>query len=185
MSERDKMISGEWYFPDTDELKNDRARAKTLCQKYNSLLPEQEEEKFELLKALLGRMAKKPTIEPNFFCDYGYNIHFKGFVYINHNNVLLDCAPIEIGDETFIGPNCGFYTAIHPIEAQERIKAKECAKPIKIGKQVWIGGNVTVLAGVTIGDRAVIGAGSVVTKDIPSDVVAFGNPCRVIKKIEN
>lgn len=182
MSEKDKMINGDIYEPFCEELTNDRIRAKNLCQKYNSLLPSQKDEKKELLKTLLGSYGKDSVIEPNFFCDYGYNIEFDGFVYINHNSVFLDCAKIKIGDNTFIGPNCGFYTAIHPIDAKTRISGKESAKPITIGKGVWIGGNVVILPGVTIGDRAVIGAGSVVTKDIPSDVVAVGNPCKVKKR---
>ena len=184
MSEREKMINGEVYQPFCKDLEQDRIKAKTLCMKYNSLLPTQKEEKQAILKELLGNAGDNSVIEPNFFCDYGYNIEFDGFVYVNHNSVFLDCAPIKIGAETFIGPNCGFYTAIHPINAKDRVQVLEWAKPIIIGNAVWLGGNVTVLPGVTIGDRAVIGAGSVVTKDIPADVVAFGNPCKVVRKIE-
>lgn len=184
MDEKEKMINGKIYQPFCEELENARFRAKELCMKYNSLLPHQKEEKQELLKSLLGNAGINSVIEPNFFCDYGFNIEFDGFVYINHNSVFLDCAPIKIGSDTFIGPNCGFYTAIHPTNAKERIEGVEWAKPITIGKGVWLGGNVTVLPGVKIGDRAVIGAGSVVVKDIPSDVVAVGNPCKVIKTIE-
>ncbi len=183
MNEREKMISGETYLPFCEDLENDRIKAKTLCQKYNSLLPNQKEEKQQILKELLGNYGKDSIIEPNFFCDYGYNIEFGGFVYVNHNSVFLDCARIKIGNNTFIGPNCGFYTAIHPTVAKDRIKGLENAKPITLGEEVWLGGNVTVLPGVTIGDRTVIGAGSVVTKDIPSDVIAVGNPCKVIKNI--
>lgn len=183
MSEKDKMLNGNAYFPDCQELTAERLRAKTLCMKYNSLLPEQKQEKQLLLKELLGSAGDNSVIEPDFFCDYGYNIEFDGFVYINHNSVFLDCAKIKIGNNTFIGPNCGFYTAIHPIKADERIKGIETAKPISIGQNVWIGGNVTILPGVTIGDSSVIGAGSIVTKDIPSGVVAVGNPCKVLRKI--
>ncbi len=183
MNEKEKMINGETYSPMDEELINDRKTAKTICMKYNDLLPDQEEEKYDMLFELLGKIGDEAVIEPNFFCDYGYNIEFGGFVYINHNSVFLDCAKIKIGADTFIGPNCGFYTAIHPIEYEKRIQGLESAKPIIIGHGVWIGGNVTVLPGVTIGDRAVIGAGSVVTKDIPSDVVAVGNPCKVIREI--
>lgn len=185
MSEKEKMLNGEIYQPFCQELESDRIRAKELCMEYNSLLPSQQNEKKELLQKLLGNYGNDSVIEPNFFCDYGYNIEFDGFVYVNHNSVFLDCARIKIGADTFIGPNCGFYTAIHPIEAKSRIEGLESAKPITIGKAVWLGGNVIVLPGVTIGDRAVIGAGSVVTKDIPADVVAVGNPCKVIRKIEN
>ncbi len=183
MSEKEKMIKGENYNPRDSELRTDRIRAKNLCLKYNSLTYEQEDEKKTILKELIG--TDNCIIEPNFFCDYGYNIKFNGFVYINHNSVFLDCAPITIGKNTFIGPNCGFYTAIHPINAKERIKAIETAKPINIGENVWIGGNVTILPGVTIGNNCVIGAGSVVTKNIEENVVAVGNPCKIIKNIEN
>ena len=184
MTEKEKMISGEIYQPFCEELEADRNRAKKLCMQYNRFFPKQKDEKRELLISLLGNYGKDSVIEPNFFCDYGYNIEFYGFVYVNHNSVFLDCAKIKIGDNTFIGPNCGFYTAIHPIKAEERNKGLESAKPITIGKNVWIGGGVTVLPGVTIGDGAVIGAGSVVTKDIPANVVAVGNPCKGIKEIE-
>ena len=183
MSEKERMLSGQNYNPEDEELKQDRSIAKKLCMEYNVLFPSQKEEKEQILLSLLGKYGENSVIEPNFFCDYGYNIEFGGFVYINHNSVFLDCAKIKIGDKTFIGPNCGFYTAIHPLNATERTKGYESAKPITIGEQVWIGGNVTILPGVNIGDRAVIGAGSVVTKDIPSDVVAVGNPCKVIKQI--
>ncbi len=185
MSEKNKMINGENYMPFCEELEQDRFHAKTLCMEYNSLTPDKKDEKHRILSELLGNSGENSVIEPNFFCDYGYNIEFDGFVYVNHNSVFLDCAKIKVGADTFIGPNCGFYTAIHPINAKDRIAGIESAKPITTGKGVWLGGNVVVLPGVTIGDRAVIGAGSVVTKDIPSDVVAVGNPCRVIKNIEN
>lgn len=183
--EKNKMVNGEIYNPECDELVKARHRAKELCIKYNQLLPTQKTEKENILKSLLAKYGNSPHIEPNFFCDYGFNIEFDGFVYINHNSVFLDCAKIKIGNNTFIGPNCGFYTAIHPIKAQERIKGLESAKPITIGSEVWIGGNVTILPGVTIGNKSVIGAGSVVTKDIPPNVVAFGNPCKIIKTIDD
>ena len=135
------------------------------------------------MKEILGKTKGQFLIEPNFFCDYGYNISLGNNFYANHNLVILDCAPVEFGDNVFIGPNCGFYTAEHPIDAETRNKGLEFARPIKIGNNVWFGGNVTVLGGVTIGDNAVIGAGSVVTKDIPANVVAVGNPCRILKAI--
>ena len=183
MNEKEKMQNGELYNPVDIDLKNDRLKAKAICMKYNSLKPKEKGKKQKILKKLLGNAGNNPSIEPNFFCDYGYNIEFGGFVYINHNSVFLDCAKIKIGENTLIGPNCGFYTAVHPIDAKARLKGLEYAKPITIGKEVWIGGNVTVLPGVSIGDRAVIGAGSVVTKDIPPNVVAVGNPCVPIKSI--
>lgn len=181
MGERDKMINGEIYEPFCQELEQDRFRAKELCREYNLLHSDEKDKKQEILKKLLGNAGDSSIIEPNFFCDYGYNIEFDGFVYVNHNSVFLDCAKIKIGADTFIGPNCGLYTAVHPTNAKDRVAGKEWARPITIGNGVWLGGNVVVLPGVTIGDRAVIGAGSVVTKDIPPDTVAVGNPCRVIK----
>ena len=122
-------------------------------------------------------------IEPNFYCDYGYNIEIGENFYSNHNLVILDPAKVIFGDNVFIGPNCGFYTASHPLEAEERNKGIEMAKPIKVGNNVWFGGNVTVLPGVTIGDNCVVGAGSVVVKDIPANSVAVGNPCKLIRTI--
>ena len=181
MGERDKMINGEIYEPFCQELEQDRFRAKELCREYNLLHSDEKDKKQEILKKLLGNAGDSSIIEPNFFCDYGYNIEFDGFVYVNHNSVFLDCAKIKIGADTFIGPNCGLYTAVHPTNAKDRVAGNEWARPITIGNGVWLGGNVVVLSGVTIGDRAVIGAGSVVTKDIPPDTVAVGNPCRVIK----
>ena len=181
MGERDKMINGEIYEPFCQELEQDRFRAKELCREYNLLHSDEKDKKQEILKKLLGNAGDSSIIEPNFFCDYGYNIEFDGFVYVNHNSVFLDCAKIKIGADTFIGPNCGLYTAVHPTNAKDRVAGKEWARPITIGNGVWLGGNVVVLPGVTIGDRTVIGAGSVVTKDIPPDTVAVGNPCRVIK----
>ncbi|MBP3284244.1 MAG: sugar O-acetyltransferase [Clostridia bacterium] len=119
---------------------------------------------------------------PNFYCDYGFNIEIGENFYSNHNLVILDANKVKIGDYVQIGPNCGIYTSGHPLDSETRMKL-EFAKPITIGNHVWLGGNVCVMPGVTIGDNTVIGAGSVVTKDIPANVVAVGNPCRVIKKI--
>lgn len=183
-SEKKKMINGEKYFPDKDEtLISDRAAAKALCSKYNSLTSSSRAERIAILQKLFAKCPDNAIIEPNFFCDYGYNISAGQNFYINHNCVMLDCAPITFGDRVFIGPNCGFYTAEHPINAEERASGAEYARPITIGSDVWIGGNVVVLAGVSIGDNVVIGAGSVVTKDIPSNVVALGNPCKVVRNI--
>lgn len=122
-------------------------------------------------------------IEPNFYCDYGFNISLGKNFYANHNLVILDANKVEFGDNVFIGPNCGFYTAGHPLDYVSRNKGLEYAKPIKIGNNVWIGGNVCVLPGVTIGDNVVIGAGSVVTKDIPANCLVAGNPGKIIKKL--
>ena len=183
-TEKEKMINGEPYYPFADDtLKDERNRAKELCFEYNSLPPSKRAEKNEILRKLFGKTAENFLIESDFNCDYGYNIEIGENFYMNHNGVILDCTKVKFGDNVFIGPNCGFYTAIHPIEPKQRISALEAAKPITIGSNVWFGGNVVVLPGVTIGDNSVIGAGSVVTKSIPAGVVAVGNPCKVLRQI--
>lgn len=183
MTEKEKMLAGELYVSTGEELVNDRINAKKLCRAYNSLEPDKYEERKNVLLTLLGKTKGNFLIEPNFWCDYGYNIEIGENFYSNHNLVILDPAKVTFGDNVFIAPNCGFYTAGHPIDAQKRNDSLEYAYPITVGNNVWIGGNVVVLPGVTIGDNAVIGAGSVVTKDIPSNVVAVGNPCRVLREI--
>lgn len=183
MNEKEKMLSGLLYDSTVEELSQERLKAKTSCYEYNLLKPDEIIKKKEILTKLLGKTGENFVIEPNFFCDYGYNIELGENFYSNHNLVILDCARVEFGDNVFIGPNCGFYTAEHPTDPIERNKLLEYAKPINIGSNVWIGGGVTVLSGVTVGDNVVIGAGSVVVKDIPSNCVAVGNPCKVIKKI--
>lgn len=185
MDEKEKMLAGDLYNANYDKtLINERLIAKDLCYEYNSLKPSNMEERKNILKKLLGVTQENFLIEQNFWCDYGYNIEIGENFYSNHNLVILDAAKVKIGDNVFIGPNCGIYTAGHPIDYITRNKGLEYAKPIEIGNNVWIGGNVTILPGVKIGDDSVIGAGSVVTKDIPSDVVAVGDPCKPIKEIK-
>ena len=184
MNEKEKMQKGLLYDANYDEsLKSERIRAKKICQQYNSLLYENFEQKNKLLKELLGKTGDNFTIEPSFYCDYGYNIEIGENFYSNHNLVILDPGRVVFGDNVFIGPNCGFYTANHPLSPEIRNKGLEDAKPIFVGNNVWFGGNVTVLSGVTIGNNCTIGAGSVVVKSIPDNSLAVGNPCRVIKKI--
>lgn len=183
MTEKEKLAAGELYNGADQELTNDRAAAKKLCMEYNSTTYNDYTKRERLLERLLAFKGEKTWIEPNFFCDYGYNIILGDNFYANHNCVILDCAEVTFGDNVFIGPNCGFYTAAHPIDYKTRNSGLEYAKPIKIGSNVWIGGNVCVMPGVTIGDNVVIGGGSVVTKDIPSGVVAVGNPCKPVKDI--
>lgn len=185
MSEKEKMINGEYYKPLEDEqLAKDRIKVKDLCFKYNSLTSSKEKERTVLIKQILGKTGKQIFVESNFFCDYGYNIEVGENFYINHNCVILDCAKVTFGDNVFIGPNCSFYTPIHPLDSKTRNTFIERAEPIKVGNNVWFGGNVTVLPGVTIGDNAVIGAGSVVVKDIPANMLAVGNPCKPIREIK-
>ena len=183
MNEKEKMLSGELYNPLQKDLLESRERAKNICYEYNQIHPQNLEEKSSILKELLGKTGDKFLIEPNFFCDYGFNIEIGENFYSNHNLVILDPAKVTFGDNVFIGPNCGFYTAEHPINSTERNKGLEYAKPITVGNNVWFGGGVNVLAGVTIGNDVVIGAGSVVTKDIPANSVAVGNSCKVIRNI--
>jgi acetyltransferase-like isoleucine patch superfamily enzyme len=183
MSEQEKMISGQLYNSTDEKLSEQRIKAKKLCRKYNNLEPDNYEERKSILKKLLGKTKENFWIEPNFWCDYGYNIEIGENFYSNHNLVILDPAKVTFGDNVFIAPNCGFYTAGHPIDAELRNQLLEFAYPITVGNNVWFGGNVVVLPGVTIADNVVIGAGSVVTKDIPANVVAVGNPCKVLREI--
>ncbi len=184
MNEKEKMLAGELYDANYDEnLLKDRYKAKDICQKFNNLKPSDIGAKEKIIKSLFAKSGKQITVEQNFWCDYGYNISVGENFYMNHNCVILDGAKVEFGDNVFIAPNCGFYTAGHPLDYETRNKGLEYAKPIKVGNNVWIGGNVVVLPGVTIGDNVVIGAGSVVNKDIPSNSVAVGNSCKVIKSI--
>lgn len=184
MNEKEKMLTGELYDANyNEELFIERCKCKDLCKKYNDLKPSNIEERTDLIKKILGKTGERIMIEPNFWCDYGYNISVGENFYMNHNCTILDPAKVEFGNNVFIAPNCSFYTAGHPIEVESRNKGLEYAKPIKVCNNVWIGGNVIVLPGVTIGDNVTIGAGSVVTKDIPSNVVAYGNPCKIVKNI--
>lgn len=178
------MLRGELYDANGDPaLIEDRRKCKELCHDYNQLRPSQTEERTVILRQILGEVKGNLLIEQPFHCDYGYNIRVGNNFYSNHNLVILDCAPVTFGDNVFIAPNCGFYTAGHPLDVVDRREGLEYAYPITVGNDVWIGAQVCVLPGVTIGDNVVIGAGSVVTHDIPSNTVAFGNPCRPHKNL--
>lgn len=184
MTEKEKAEKGLLYDANYDmALMEERLYAKGMCYEYNQMHPKKMEERTAVMKKLLGKTTERFLIEQPFVCDYGYNIEIGENFYINHNSVMLDGAKITFGDNVFIAPNCGFYTAGHPIDVEQRNQGLEYAYPITIGNNVWIGGGVTVLPGVIIGDNTVIGAGSVVTKNIPSGVIAAGNPCRVIREI--
>ena len=184
MTEEEKMLAGELYDANYNkELFEKRIYAKEVCKEFNDCNVRNLEEKKSILEKLFQKRIDTVLIEPNFYCDYGFNIHLGKNFYSNHNLVILDANKVEFGNNVFIGPNCGFYTSGHPLDYKTRNKGLEYAKPIKVGNNVWFGGNVCVLPGVTIGDNVVIGAGSVVNKDIPSNVVAVGNPCKVVKEI--
>ncbi|WP_455671863.1 sugar O-acetyltransferase [Phocaeicola sp.] len=183
-TEKMKAKAGQLYDANYDaELLAERAACKEICYELNTLRPLQTKERENIVRRLLGKTGKVFTIESPFYCDYGYNIEVGENFFINMNCVILDEAKVTFGDNVFIAPGCGFYTAGHPLDVEQRNKGLEYAYPITIGNNVWIGGHVCVLPGVTIGDNTVIGAGSVVTKNIPANVLAAGNPCRVIREI--
>ncbi|WP_409200622.1 sugar O-acetyltransferase [Methanobrevibacter sp. DSM 116169] len=173
-----------FYNSKTDEnLLLKISKTKEICFKYNNLSYDDFDNKKEIIKNLFNKTGENFNIEPVFWCDIGSNISIGENFFMNHNCVILDTAPVEFGDNVFIGPNCGFYTAEHMLNPTERNEGLEYSQNIKIGNNVWIGGSSTILSGVTIGDNSVIGAGSVVTQDIPSNVIGVGNPCKVIKNI--
>ena len=184
MTQKDRMLQGLPYKSNEDGLFEERQRAKVLCHKINTCEPLDVKKREEYLRELLGSTTDSFYIEPPFRCDYGYNITIGDNFYSNYNLIVLDCAKVTVGKNAMFGPNVCITTAGHPIHPLSRTKAYyEYAMPITIGDNVWVGANVVINPGVTIGDNCVIGSGSVVTKDIPSDSVAVGNPCKVIRKI--
>ncbi len=182
MTEKEKMLAGEIYSAINPELLEELAAARELIYDYNRLRPSEKGEMLGLLKRLLGHIGSDDIIiNQPFRCDYGKQISVGKRFFANFNFTVLDEAPVTIGDDCFIGPNVSIYTACHSTDPVERNSRREWALPVTIGNNVWIGGSVTILPGVTIGDNVTIGAGSVVTHDIPSNTVAVGNPCKVIK----
>lgn len=178
-------MSGKAYKAFDTELFAERQYAKEMIFSFNSLRPNQLEQRNEIIRKLLGRTKENFFIEPPFRCDYGYNIEIGENFYSNYNLIILDCAKVSIGDNVFIGPNVGIYTAGHPLHHKLRNQEYEYAFSISIGNNVWIGGNVVINPGVSIGKNSVIGSGSVVTKDIPENVIAVGNPCKVLRKLQD
>ena len=186
LTEKEKMLQGLIYDAGGDEdLIAERRYAKDLCYDYNMMRPSLRKERRELIKKLFGSVKGDVQIEQPFWCDYGYNIHVGENFYMNHGCIILDGAPVTFGDNVFIAPGCHFYTAGHPLNRLERAVGLEFAYPITVGNDVWFGGGVLVMPGVTIGNNVVIGAGSVVTKDIPDNVIAAGNPCKVVRNVED
>jgi maltose O-acetyltransferase len=181
-SERDKMLAGELYNPLDPELVAARDRARDLCQDLNATREAQHEIRRAILKQLFGAGGDDVWMQPPFFCDYGSNIFVGKKCFFNFNCVVLDVCRVTIGDYTLFGPAVQIYTATHPMNAVLR-RTQESGKPITIGSDVWVGGGAIICPGVTIGSRCVIGAGSVVTRDVPDDVFAAGNPCRVVREI--
>ena len=182
-TERQKMLDGELYDPMDPELAAGRTRARDLCQALNATLEVKTDERRRLLGELFGAGGDSVWMQPPFFCDYGTNIELGERVFFNFNCVVLDVCRAQIGSFTLFGPAVQIYTALHPLQAERR-RREEYGEPVEIGSDVWVGGAAVILPGVRIGARAVIGAGSVVTRDVPEGVFAAGNPCRVLRPIE-
>jgi maltose O-acetyltransferase len=181
-SERQMMTAGEMYDPMDPELTAGRNRARDLCLSLNATRPAQQDERRRILSQLFAAGGDSVVLEPPFFCDYGFNVELGKRVFFNFNCVILDVCPVRIGSFTLFGPAVQILTPMHPLNAELR-RGKEFGKPIEIGSDVWVGGGALILPGVRIGSRTVIGAGSVVTRDVPEGVFAAGNPCRVIREI--
>lgn len=183
-TEKMKAQAGNLYDANYDaELLKEREICADITYELNRLRPSQTKERMEILRKLFGKTKGNFTIVSPFFCDYGYNIEIGENFFMNMDCVILDGAKVKFGDNVFVAPQCGFYTAGHPLDVERRISGLEYALPITVGNNVWIGAHVCVLPGVSIGDNTVIGAGSVVTKNIPANVLAYGNPCKVIREI--
>lgn len=183
MTDWEKMLQGLVYNDFDDDLFQRRVEAKKLFRAYNKTDDDQVAERKELMARLFKKVGENVWIEPDFRCEFGKNITIEDNVYINFGCVILDCSEVTIGANTLLGPNIGLYAANHSIDAEERIHGGCCGKPIHIGKNVWLGGDVKIVPGVDIGDNTIIGTGSVVTKSIPSNVIAVGNPCKVLRPI--
>lgn len=179
MTQKERMLAGKLYLWD-EELGRDHAEKDALIARLHAAAPRERE---ELFRTLFGHVGKGFHMELPFQCDYGKNIHIGDHFYANFDCIILDVCPVTIGDNVLLGPRVSIFTAAHPIDAGVRNRQLEFGKPVKIGSSVWIGGNAVINPGVTIGDNVVIGSGSVVTKDIPSNVIAAGNPCRVLRQI--
>lgn len=183
MTEREKMLAGDLYDASDRELVRMRSRARDLCLDLNATRESEQMLRRIILRDLFGSGGASVNVQPPFHCDYGVHIHLGEKVYFNFDCIILDVCEVRIGDFTMFGPAVQIYTATHPMDARAR-RGKEFGKPVVIGSDVWVGGGAIICPGVTIGSRSVIGAGSVVTRDIPEGVFAAGNPCRVIRRIE-
>ena len=183
MTEKQKMLAGELYDACNPELLEELNAVKVLCQQYNNLLPTDFSSRNTMLQQMLGQADADTFINQPFYCDYGKQIRLGKRFFANFHLTILDEAPVTIGDDCFLGPNVSIYTACHSTNPLERNTRLEWAKPVRIGNNVWIGGDVTILPGVTIGDNCTIGAGSVVTRDIPANSIAAGNPARVVRSV--
>ncbi len=184
-TEKEKMLAGELYDASDSELTDERIKARLLSKELNDSREDEKETRERIIKQLIPNSGDDLWLQPPFYCDYGTNILIGDNVFFNFNCVVLDVAQVKIGNRTKMGPNVQIYTATHPIDYKERATGLEFGKAITIGEDVWIGGSAIICPGVTIGDRTIVGSGSVVTKDIPSDVFAAGNPCKVIRELEH
>ena len=182
-TEREKMLDGELYLATDEELDRMHFKARELLYEFNYLTLLQLKRQKEIISRLFGGIGNNFTIKPPFYCDYGSHIFAGDNLYINYDCTILDCNKVHLGHNVLLAPKVQIYTAHHPLEPEIRLTGKELASPIIIGDNVWIGGGVIICPGITIGNNVTVGAGSVVTKDIPNNVVAAGNPCRVIKSL--
>jgi maltose O-acetyltransferase len=178
-TEKQKRDAGDWFHPSDPAILAELAASSAWMARYHAALGQPEATWESLLREHLGAVGEHVIVRPPFHCDYGYNIHLGSRVFINFNCVILDGAPVTIGADTRIGPAVQIYTAIHPMDPEQRRNGLESNRPVNIGKNTWIGGGAIILPGVTIGDNAVIGAGSVVTRDVPASGIAVGNPARL------
>lgn len=181
-TEKEKMLAGELYVAADPQLTAERKRCRQLTHRLNAWDHEDDAAYRAILADLLPNAHSTFILEPPFYCDYGYNIYVEENVFMNFNCVVLDVMPVRIGAGTMFGPNVQIYTATHPVDAVERAKGPEYAKPITIGRDCWIGGSAVLSPGVTIGDRVIVGAGAVVTKDVPDDAIVVGNPARPLAR---
>ncbi|MGI6755873.1 MAG: sugar O-acetyltransferase [Atopobiaceae bacterium] len=183
LGEKNNMLAGRLYLPCDETLAQDHARTLDITYDFNATRPSEEASRVALLHKLLGSCGEEVHIEPPFRCDYGYNIFVGDRFFANYGCVILDTAPVTIGKNVLFGPNVSLFAAFHPVDARVRATGLECSAPIHISDDVWIGGGAIINPGVTIGARTIIGSGSVVTKDIPADVIAVGNPCRPLRSV--
>jgi maltose O-acetyltransferase len=183
-TEKEKMLRGDPYDPDVPDLVAERERARELTREYNATTETEGDRQTELLSELFGSVGDGARVEPPVRCDYGYNIHVGGGFYANVDCVFLDVREIRFGENCFLGPGVHVYTATHPIDAETRSQGLEYGTPVAVGDDVWIGGRAVLTPGVTVGDRSVIGAGAVVTRDVPDDVIVHGNPAEVVKRLD-
>lgn len=182
-TEREKMLNSELYLPLDKELTRMHLKARNLVHRFNFLEPAEVSQRIQIIRHLFGNIGNNFTIKPPFYCDYGCHIFAGDNLYINYDCTILDCNTVHLGNNVLFAPKVQIYTAYHPTDPELRLTKKELAAPVVIGDNVWLGGGVIVCPKITIGSNVTIGAGSVVTKDIPNNVVAAGNPCRVIKQV--